>query len=81
MVEIDAVAVERAFYKGNLVEVGSPVRYEAKSSDAKLPRWLVKKGDELPEVEAPKSPDLRPAAAQKAAKQKAGALAGDTSLV
>lgn len=80
---VQLVAVDRGFYKGRMVEPNKSFVFDAVDADGKalkLPKWAKPKGEAqaLLAARAKKVQafDTRPAAAQTAAKQKAGELGG-----
>lgn len=83
---VKLVAVERGFYQNAMVHPGTkfvftPTRL-GKDGKPRLPKWAQPADQPLPVK--PTVADLKPKAAQAAAKAKAGALAGtapDSSLV
>jgi hypothetical protein len=79
---VTLVAVERGFRNGVMVEPGVEFPFntvDANGKQRKLPKWALRKGDPAlsKHSEKPKNGDLKPKAAQVAAKEKAGVLSND----
>lgn len=77
---VTLVAVERGFLGGNMVEPGESFPFaltDAAGKSRRLPKWAAKEGDPVLTKPKPKNGDLKPVAAQKAAKEKALGLAND----
>jgi hypothetical protein len=66
------VAKFTAFYEGRRIRPGTEFEFHGK----KIPRWAAIPGSEDAKVKTPRLGDTKPIAAQRAARQKAGAASG-----
>ena len=75
---LELVAVERGFYRGAMVEVGTKFPFYG----TKPPKWAVRPGDQRGALDKAKKPlafDTKPAAAAAAVKAKAAGLSGSSA--